>query len=255
MSSHGSAVEGEQGARLTGQARAEYVRSLFGRIVPQYDRFNSLSTFGQDRRWRRMVVDQAAVPPGGQVLDVATGTGAVAFALARRTPTARVVGLDFCLPMIERARQLGAERTGIARGVTSNPPSFVEGDILELPYPDSSFDAVTISFGLRNVADIPRALSEIHRVLRPGGRFVCLELTHPRSALVRIPFHLYFFKLSPLLGALLSGDRAAYTYLPHSLIRFPDVSTLADMFRQAGFTRVRHKRLNLGTIAIHGGVK
>lgn len=251
---HGSAIEGEQGARLTGQARAEYVRSLFGRIVPQYDLFNSLSTFGQDRRWRRMVVSQAAVPAGGHVLDVATGTGAVAFALARRTPTATVVGLDFCLPMIERARQLGAERTGIARGVTS-PPTFVEGDILNLPYSDATFDAVTISFGLRNVADIPRALSEIHRVIRPGGRFVCLELTHPRSALVRVPFHLYFFKLSPLLGALLSGDRAAYTYLPHSLTSFPDAPTLAGMLRQAGFTRVRHKRLNLGTIAIHRGVK
>ncbi|MGH2408811.1 MAG: class I SAM-dependent methyltransferase [Chloroflexota bacterium] len=252
---HESAIEGERGARLTGQARAEYVRSLFGRIVPQYDLFNSLSTFGQDRRWRRMVVNQAAVPAEGQVLDVATGTGAVAFALARRTPSARVVGLDFCLPMIERARELSATRAGIARGVRSNPPTFVEGDILDLPYPENSFDAVTISFGLRNVADIPCALSEIHRVLRPGGRFVCLELTHPRSALVRVPFHLYFFKLSPLLGALLSGDRAAYTYLPHSLISFPDAPTLAGMLRQGGFTRVRHKRLNLGTIAIHRGVK
>ncbi|HVA93229.1 MAG TPA: class I SAM-dependent methyltransferase [Chloroflexota bacterium] len=252
--SHAPAIEGDEGARLTGQARADYVRSLFSRIVPRYDLFNTLSTFGQDRRWRRMVVSQAAAPADGQVLDVATGTGAVAFALARRTPTASVVGLDFCQPMIERARGLAASRTGIARGVTT-PPTFVEGDILALPYGDNAFDAVTISFGLRNVADIPQALAEIHRVLRPGGRFVCLELTHPRSALIRVPFHLYFFKLSPLLGALLSGDLAAYTYLPHSLISFPDAPTLAGMLRQAGFTRVRHKGLNLGTIAIHRGIK
>lgn len=251
---HASTLDGEHGAQLTGQARADYVRSLFGRIVPRYDLFNSLSTLGQDRRWRRILVRLAAVPAGGRALDVATGTGAVAFALAHRVPTARVEGLDFCAPMIERARTLAAARSGLARGVTT-APTFIEGDILNLPYPENSFDAVTISFGIRNVADIPRALAEIRRVLRPGGRFVCLELTHPRSSLIRVPFHLYFYRLSPLLGALLSGDWAAYTYLPHSLTGFPDAPALAALLRDAGFGDVRYRTLNLGTIAIHRGVK
>lgn len=247
-------ASGRQGAHMTGAARAEYVRSLFARIVPRYDLFNTLSTFGQDRRWRRLLVDQAAVPPGGAALDVATGTGAVAFALVRRTPSAEVVGLDFCAPMIEAARAHAAGRGGVARGI-STAPTFAVGDALALPYPDGRFDAVTISFGLRNVADIPRALAEMRRVLKPGGRLVCLELTRVRSPLIRIPFQLYFYWLAPLLGAVLSGDRSAYTYLPHSLTRFPDAERLAGLMREAGLRDVRVRRLNFGTIAIHSGVR
>ncbi len=251
---HAAAPDGEYGAQLTGQARAEYVQSLFARIVPKYDLFNSLSTFGQDKRWRKILVRLAAVPAGGKVLDVATGTGAVAFALARTVPTAQVEGLDFCAPMIEQARVLAEAKTGIAKGI-GQAPNFTVGDILALPYKDNSFDALTISFGIRNVADIPKAFGEIRRVLKPGGRFVCLELTHPRSALIRVPFHFYFYRLSPLLGALLSGDRAAYTYLPHSLTNFPDAKRLAQLMREAGFTLVRDRALNFGTIAIHRGLK
>lgn len=247
-------MSGRQGAQLTGAARAEYVRALFGRIVPRYDLFNTLSTLGQDRRWRRMVVERAAVPANGQALDVATGTGAVAFALARRTPSATVIGLDFCAPMIEAAGLNAVRRTGIARGI-STAPSFKVGDVLALPYDDGRFDAVTISFGLRNVADIPGALAEMARVLKPGGRLVCLELTRVRSPLVRIPFQFYFYRLSPLLGTLLSGDRAAYTYLPHSLTQFPDAEALAQLMRDAGLRQVRFRRLNLGTIAIHTGIR
>lgn len=241
-------VSGEQGAHLTGAARADYVRQMFARIVPRYDLFNTLSTFGQDRRWRRLLVTYAAVPPGGSALDVATGTGAVAFALAERTPRARVVGLDFCAPMIEAARARAASHGAGA-------PSFAVGDVLALPYADESFDCVTVSFGVRNFADIPRALREMRRVLKPGGRLVCLELTHVSSPLIRLGFTLYFYKLAPWLGALLSGDRDAYSYLPHSLTSFPDAATLAHMLRDAGLRRVRYRLLNLGTIAIHVGVR
>jgi demethylmenaquinone methyltransferase / 2-methoxy-6-polyprenyl-1,4-benzoquinol methylase len=243
-------ISGDQGARLTGDARADYVRSLFARIVPRYDLFNSLSTFGQDRRWRRMVVDLAAVPPRGQALDVATGTGAVAFAMAARTPLARVEGLDFCAPMILAASEYARTRTGFAKGQDALP-TFEIGDALSLPYGDHTFDAVTISFGIRNVSDIPCALREMHRVLRPGGRLVCLELTHVHSALIRAPFDLYFYRFAPMLGAILSGDREAYTYLPHSLTTFPDADSLGHMMREAGFREARYRRLNFGTIAIH----
>lgn len=241
-------LSGEQGAQLTGAARADYVRQLFARIVPRYDLFNTLSTFGQDRRWRRMVVKLAALPPGGRALDVATGTGAVAFALAEQTPSARVDGIDFCAPMIEAAR---ARAATAARGDLH----FEEGDVLSLTYPDETFDCVTVSFGVRNFSDISGALKEMRRVLKPGGRFVCLELTHARSPLIRLGFNLYFYQLSPWLGALLSGDRAAYTYLPHSLTRFPDADGLARMLRDAGLREVRYRLLNFGTIAIHMGVR
>jgi demethylmenaquinone methyltransferase/2-methoxy-6-polyprenyl-1,4-benzoquinol methylase len=245
-----TAVPGDQGARLTGTARAEYVRSLFARIVPRYDLFNTLSTFGQDRRWRRLLVAQAAVPAGGRALDVATGTGAVAFALARRTPTARIEGLDFCEPMIVAAQAAVAARTGFAQGLDA-VPFFAVGDALKLRFPDQSFDAVTVSFGLRNLADIPRGLAEMRRVLKPGGRLACLELTHPPSVPIRLLFNLYFYGFTPLLGTALSGDRDAYSYLPHSLTDFPDAGRLAALMLEAGFAQVRYRRLNLGTIALH----
>jgi len=247
-------IAGNQGAQLTGAARAEYVRAMFARIVPRYDLFNALSTFGQVRRWRRMVVDLAAVPPEGRVLDLATGTGAVAFALARRAPTAQVVGLDFCEPMIAAAQATAAGRTGHARGLQA-VPAFQLGDVLDLPYAEESFEALTISFGMRNLADIPRGLREMRRVLVPGGRLVCLELTLVQSPLIRVPFRFYFYRVAPLLGTLLSGDRDAYTYLPHSVAHFPDAATLSAMMLEAGFSRVRYRRLNFGTIAIHLAVR
>ena len=239
-------LPGEQGAQLTGSERAEYVRQMFARIVPRYDLFNTLSTFGQDARWRRMVVDLSDLPPDGVALDVATGTGAVAFALAERYPAAHIEAIDFTAPMIDAAQAKARQAGGVASGV-----AFSVGDVLELPYPDGHFDAVTVSFGVRNFSDIPRAFAEMRRVLKPGGRFVCLELTHARSPLVRRGFDLYFYRISPLLGTLLSGDRAAYNYLPASLTNFPDADRLGRLLLDAGFGRVRYRLLNFGTIAIH----
>ncbi|HWE61890.1 MAG TPA: bifunctional demethylmenaquinone methyltransferase/2-methoxy-6-polyprenyl-1,4-benzoquinol methylase UbiE [Chloroflexota bacterium] len=241
-------LSGQQGAELTGAARADYVRQLFARIVPRYDLFNTLSTFGQDRRWRRLLVRLAALPSHGHALDVATGTGAVAFELATQRPTAQVVGTDFCEPMIAAARARAA-------AAAQDNLTFELGDVRDLPYPDRSFDCVTVSFGVRNFSDLPRSLAEMRRVLKPGGRFVCLELTHVRSPLIRLGFNVYFYKLAPWLGALLSGEYAAYSYLPHSLTHFPDAAALAVMLDEAGFQRVRYRLLNFGAIAIHMGIR
>ncbi len=241
-------IGGAEGARLTGTARGEYVREMFARIVPRYDLFNTVSTFGQDRRWRKLAVQQARIRPGGTALDVGTGTGEIAFALAQATPDSKIIGLDFCAPMIEEAQHKAAGRSG-AR------PTFIVGDALNLPFPDASFDAVTSAFTIRNVADIERAFTETYRVLKPGGRVVCLEMSHARSSLVRLGFNLYFNNIAPLLGAALSGDKDAYTYLPHSLKSFPDATSLANIMRGVGFRDVRFRRLNLGTVACHVGVK
>ena len=185
---------------------------------------------------------------------MATGTGAVAFALARRTPTARIDGLDFCEPMIVAAQAQAVARSGFARGLAA-VPVFVVGDALHLRYATGGFDAVTISFGMRNLADLPAGLHEMWRVLKPGGRLVCLELTHLQQAFIRVPFNVYFFHVAPLLGGLLSGDLDAYSYLPHSLTSFPDAGALAWMMADTGFRRVRYRLLNFGTIAIHEAVK
>ena len=234
-------------SHLGGEARARYVEAMFARIVPRYDLMNTLMTLGQDRRWRELAVDGVCLPPGGRALDVATGTGELALALARRSASL-VVGLDFTPAMLVAAREKAA-----ARGIDA--VRFVAGDALALPFAADAFDAATIGFGLRNVADLPRALSEIARVLRPGGRMACLELTHSPVRPFALAARPYFFGVVPLLGSLVAGNREAYTYLPESVERFPDAPRLAAMMRAAGFRRAGYRLLNLGTIAIHVGVK
>lgn len=227
--------------------RARLVGAMFARIVPRYDLMNTLMTLGMDRRWRELTVEAARVPPGGLALDVAAGTGELTFTLLRHG--ARVaVGADFCQDMLIAARDK-ARRRG-ARGAL-----FVTGDALALPFPDDAFDAATVGFGLRNVSDLPGALAELRRVVRPGGRVVCLELTHPPSRLVAVAFHPYFHGLVPLVGGLISGDPLAYRYLPDSVLRFPSAPRLADLMREAGLRAVQYRLLGLGTVAIHVGVK
>jgi demethylmenaquinone methyltransferase/2-methoxy-6-polyprenyl-1,4-benzoquinol methylase len=220
---------------------------MFSRIVSRYDLMNTLMTFGQDRRWRELTVDGAALPPGGRALDVATGTGELAFALARRGASL-VVGLDFAPAMVGAARKKAADL-----GISS--VEFVVGDVLALPFEKDVFDAVTVGFGLRNVADLPLALREIHRVLRAGGRLACLELTHSPVRPFALAARPYFFGVVPILGGVIAGSREAYTYLPESVERFPEASRLAEMMREAGFEQAGYRLLNLGTIAVHVAVK
>ena len=234
--------------KIADPARAAYVHELFSRIAPRYDLLNRVMTGGRDRRWRAITVAETRLPRGGTALDVATGTGDLALALARVAgPGGRVVGIDFAEAMLEVAR-----RKAHQHGVTVE---FRHADALDLPFPNASFDAVTIGFGLRNVTDIPRALAEMARVLRPGGRMACLEVTKPRVPLLAAGFYTYFDHVVPLLGALLSPSREAYTYLPCSLRPFPDAPLLRHMMLEAGFRRVHLRLLNFGTIAVHVGLR
>ncbi len=225
------------------EEKPQYVRQMFARISRRYDLMNRIMTAGQDQRWRRMVVEACELPPGGRLLDVATGTGDIAYMARRVRPDVEVVGVDFTFEMMAVGREKAPELA----------VPFVQGDALSLPFADDSFDAACSGFMMRNVTDIARAFAEQRRVVRPGGRVVCLEITHPRFTPWRKLFHLYFFHVVPLIGGLVSGARDAYTYLPHSTLPFPDAEGLADVMRAVGLRNVRYRVVMLGTVAIHVG--
>jgi demethylmenaquinone methyltransferase/2-methoxy-6-polyprenyl-1,4-benzoquinol methylase len=213
------------------------VRSMFDRIAPVYDAMNRVMTMGLDLRWRRLGA-RAVVRPGDAVLDAACGTGDFAVA-DLRAGAGTVVGLDFSPRMLERARRKAPQ------------VEWVEGDLLALPFEDARFDAATIGFGVRNVADLERALRELRRVLRPGGRVAILEITQPRGPL-RPFYSLWFDRLVPLLGKALPGG-SAYTYLPASVKRFPSAEGLAALMGEAGFDGVRFRLLAGSIVALHVG--
>jgi demethylmenaquinone methyltransferase/2-methoxy-6-polyprenyl-1,4-benzoquinol methylase len=211
---------------------------MFDCIAPEYDAMNRIMTAGLDRSWRRRAV-AAVVLPGDRVLDACCGTGDLAVAAEQRGGT--VTGLDFSERMLERAR------------AKSDTIEWVRGDALSLPFADGAFDAATVGFGVRNLADLERGLAELARVLRPGGRLAILEITQPRG-LARPFFSLWFDRVVPALGRLLPGGRA-YTYLPASVRRFPDAESLARLMREAGFTDVRFALLAATVVALHTGTR
>jgi len=234
-------------AHLKGQARATYVRQMFGEIAPRYDLMNRLMTGGRDVAWRRLVIHAAQLPRGGILLDLATGTGDIALEALRHDGDLRTVGADFSLEMMLRGRgKPGAERI-----------RWTGADALALPFPDDTFDAVTSGFMLRNVSDAPRSLAEQLRVSKPGGRMICLEISRPPHNLLlpRVAYRFYFHRVVPLIGQLVSSSRSAYTYLPQSADEFLSPDELAELMRCAGWRDVRYRRLMLGTVAIHSGVK
>lgn len=217
------------------------VRTMFDRIAPVYDLMNRLMTAGLDGRWRKLAAE-AAVRRGDRVLDAACGTGDLAVADVA-AGASRVTGLDFSPAMLERARRKTADRTAVLE--------WIEGDLLSLPFAASTFDAATVGFGVRNVADLELALRELRRVLRPGGRLAILEITRPRGALKPF-FSLWFDRIVPALGKVLPGG-AAYTYLPASVKRFPHAEALAGLLREAGFADVRFRLLAGSIVALHTG--
>ena len=226
-------------------SKGEGVRRMFDAIAGRYDLMNRMMTFGQDQRWRRFVVATANLPEGGAVLDLATGTGDIAALLALNSPSARVVGGDFSLGMLDQAK---------ARFPGGNI-SWHACDANLLPFGDETFAAVTFGYLLRNVDDSTRVLREVFRVLRPGGRVVCLDTTPPARNLLYPVVRLYLRFAIPLLGRLLADDKAAYAYLTGSTMAFHDAETLAELFVGAGFAGVGFKKFMLGTVAVHWGEK
>jgi demethylmenaquinone methyltransferase/2-methoxy-6-polyprenyl-1,4-benzoquinol methylase len=211
---------------------------MFDRISPVYDVMNHAMTAGLDRRWRRLAAE-TVVGPGDAVLDACCGTGDLAIAAERAG--GRVTGLDFSEQMLVRARG------------KSDSVEWVLGDVTALPFDDASFDAVTVGFGIRNVPDLEAGLAELARVVRPGGRVACLEITRPEGMLKPF-FRLWFDGLVPLAGKILPGGRA-YSYLPASVRRFPGPSDLAAAFGRAGFDGVGWKLMGGGIVALHVGTK
>ena len=223
---------------------------MFDRIAPHYDRLNRVLSFGTDLTWRRRATALARLGEGGRAVDVGAGTGDLTFALERASPrSAVVVAADLSEGMLRVAR-----RRALGRGATHPETALLRAVIATaeaLPFPDASLDRVVTGFTVRNVGDLPRALAEFRRVLRPGGRAVILELSHPRAPVFAAVYRAYFDHVAPRLAVLFGGDPAAYRYLPRSLKPFPRAEALAAMLRDAGFERVRFERLTFGIAAIH----
>ena len=225
--------------------KRSYVRRMFGAIAPRYDLMNRLMTLGRDQVWRRTVIRLCTLPRGGRLLDVATGTGDIGYEALRADPTARVVGLDLTPEMMLLARRKQQGRAF----------PFTEGDGLSLPFGDNTFDAAASGFMMRNVVDIKLAFAEQLRVVRPGGRVVCLEITLPRTPVLGWLIEIYFFRVVPFVGWLISGHREAYMYLPESVAAFPPPQELKRIIESAGLRDVGYRTAMLGTIAVHWGVK
>jgi demethylmenaquinone methyltransferase/2-methoxy-6-polyprenyl-1,4-benzoquinol methylase len=220
----------------SGTLAPDQVRSMFDRIAPVYDAMNRAMTMGLDRKWRRLTAE-AVVRPGNRVLDACCGTGDLALADARAG--GRVTGVDFSEEMLARAERKAPEF------------QWVQADAAALPFDDASFEVVTVGFGIRNLADLEAGLAELARVLVPGGRLGCLEITRPRGVL-RPFFRLWFDGLVPVAGKFLRGG-AAYSYLPASVRRFPGPEDLADAMGRAGFADVGWRLLAGGIVALHVG--
>lgn len=232
-------------AHLTGAERAQYVQNMFARIATRYDRMNRLMTFGQDLKWRRYVIAQARLPHNGRLLDIATGTGDIAYEGLLQTPGLQAVGGDFTVEMMRAGQHLPKRQT----------IQWVGADTLALPFSPGTFDAVTSGFLMRNVIDVPGALREQMRVTKPGGHIVILESSPPKDNLLKPFIRIHLNTVIPTLGQLITGNGDAYRYLPDSTQQFLGPEALAEAMRQAGLVDVRYKLFMFGTIAIHIGQK
>lgn len=245
MTDHGSEVAPP--AEASGTLPPERVQAMFNRIARPYDVMNRVMTAGLDKRWRRLAAQETEVGRGASVLDCCCGTGELALELARMVgPAGEVIGVDFAEEMLVRARQKAVK----ARFQNA---TFVQGDALSLPLPDDRVAAATVAFGVRNLADYEAGFRELVRVVRPGGRIVCLEITTPESGPLAPLSRAWFERAVPALGRVADPDGDAYDYLPASVQRFPSPDALGELMFRAGLVRVRYRTLAAGIIALHVG--
>jgi demethylmenaquinone methyltransferase/2-methoxy-6-polyprenyl-1,4-benzoquinol methylase len=233
----------------TNTEHAHHVREMFASIAARYDLLNHLLSGNVDKRWRRLVAQTLLATLAdreARVLDVACGTGDLSLTLLQ-SGQARIVGIDFCRPMLDIAATKAFE--------SGSRIPFIEGDALELPFADCSFEAATIAFGLRNLTSVEAGIKELLRVLKPGGRVAVLEFSKPKAPVLRSLFKFYFTKVLPPFGGLISGSKSAYQYLPDSVSRFPDQLELASMLQAAGFESVSFRNLTGGIAALHLGTR
>src|SRR5262249_25147836 len=233
----------------TPDGKRRYVRALFATIADRYDFITIALSYGQDRRWKRRAIRLVAPDQTVRVLDLATGTGDLAFVCAARG--ARVIGLDVTHRMIELARD-----KAIASGASrERQPRFLVGDMLALPFPSASFDLVTTGYGLRNVPDLTGAVAEIQRVLKPGGRLVSLDFNRPSNPIVRAAYLAYLTAVGGALGWILHRDPDTYRYIPASIRQYPGAAAVVGLLHSRGFTRARYYPVLGGLMAIHHGIR
>lgn len=229
--------------------KAGRVAGVFTSVASRYDLMNDVMSLGVHRLWKDAMMDWLAPRAGQRLLDVAAGTGDIAFRFLARAPSARATVLDLTEPMLVAGRQR-AEAEDL-----SDRLDWIVGDAMALPFDDACFDVYTISFGIRNVTRIDDALSEAFRVLKPGGRLVVLEFSQIPNDLMQRAYDLYSFNVIPRMGQVIAQDRDSYQYLVESIRRFPDQEAFAGMIRQAGFDQVRYRNLSMGIAALHSGWK
>ena len=229
--------------------KAGLVHGVFSRVASRYDVMNDVMSVGIHRVWKNAMMDWLAPRDGQQLLDVAGGTGDIAYRFLKRAPRARVTVCDMTESMLVEGRKRAEAET------LADRLGWVTGDAMALPFKDNSFDRYTISFGIRNVTRIPDALAEAYRVLRPGGRLMVLEFSQLPVPAMQWAYDRYSFNVIPVMGQLIANDRDSYQYLVESIRKFPDQDTFAAMIRDAGFDRVQYRNLSLGIAALHSGWK
>jgi demethylmenaquinone methyltransferase/2-methoxy-6-polyprenyl-1,4-benzoquinol methylase len=226
--------------------KARYVHGMFSSIAHRYDLLNTLLSLNRDKYWRRFAVEHSGLASGESAIDVATGTGELAIELAKAVgPNGKVVGVDFCREMLDIAEEKCKGRC----------IELAEGNAQELPCPDGTFDLATIGFALRNVESVEKTLKEMVRVVKPGGKVISLEFSQPDNRLFRRIYYMYFFKILPMAGGLISRNKEAYSYLPSSVARFPGKTELKEIMEKAGLEDIEIYSLTRGIVAVHVGVK